>query len=67
MQDPDSVGFKVTQIKMNFYSYHQDAQDNIICVPPSVKVSYLPRFISGDNFFPWLFLNVCKTRQFHIN
>lgn len=53
---------------MDFYSYHQDAQDNkIIHVPPSVKISYLPCFISEDNFFPWLFLDVFKTRQFHIN
>lgn len=41
-----------TQIKINFYSYHQDAQDNkIIRVPPSMKVSCLPCFISEDNFF----------------
>lgn len=41
-----------TQIKMNFYSYHQDAPDNkIIRVSPSVKVSYLLYFISEDEFF----------------
>lgn len=60
MQDTDSVKHKVillfyilpeTQTKMSFYSYQQDAQDNkIICVPPSMKFSYLPSFISEDNF-----------------
>lgn len=61
MRDIGSVKHKVillfytlpeTEIKMNFCSYHQDVQDNkIILVPSSVKVSYLPCFISEDNFF----------------
>lgn len=50
LQDAGSVKHKVillfyvfpeTQMKMDFYSYHQDAQDKVIRVPRSVKVSYL--------------------------
>lgn len=74
MQDTDSVKRKLillfyilpeTEIKMDFYSYHQDAQDNkIVCVPPSVKVSYLPCFISKDNFFPGYFWMCSKQGSF---
>lgn len=74
MQDTDSVKHKVillfyilpeTQIKMSFCSYHQDAQDNkIICVPPSMKISYLPSFISEDNFFLGYFWMCSKQSNF---
>lgn len=54
-----------TQIKMNVDSYHQDAQDNkLICVPPSVKVSYLPCFISEGNFFLGYFWTYSKQGSF---
>lgn len=73
-QDADSVKHKVlllfyilpeTQMKMNFYSYLQDAPDNkIIPGPPSVKVSYLPCFISEDNFFLGYFWMCSKQGSF---
>ena len=54
-----------TQIKMNFYGYRQDAQDNkIICVPPSMKISYLPCFMSEDNFFLGYFWMCSKQSSF---
>lgn len=74
MQDTDSVKHKVTllfyilpetQIKMNSYSHHQGVQDNkIICVPPSMKVSYLPWFITEDNFFLGYFWMCSKQTSF---
>lgn len=74
LQHMDSVKHKAlllfsilpeTQIKMNIDRYHQDAQDNkIICVPPSVKVSYLPCFISEGNFFLGYFWTYSKQGSF---
>lgn len=57
-----------SNIKMNFYRYHQDAQDNKrIRVPPSVTLSYLPCFISEDNFFLGYFWVCSKQGSFTLS
>lgn len=57
--------FSKTQIKMTFLSLLSGCSDNkIICVPSSVKVSYLLYFISEDNFLLGYFWICSKQGNF---